>query len=191
VTQHQDLELLRALPPAEQQDQLDQAARETYTNNAAKNNLPRTGGRRYRRAEPERPPRHEPAGRICAPHGCLESEGLIAKADPTGLPAVRHLDKVCQTGGRSGTRSNCSPLACCRAARSSACWQRPRVHDLPAVGYPLHAPECWAWGRAVGVAMRVLYGLGGVCSVLVSRRWKRRPMLREDRRLKRNTNSSR
>jgi hypothetical protein len=51
--------------------------------------------------------------------------------------------------------------------------------------------KCYGSGRAVGVAMRVLYGLGGVNSVLVSRRWKRRPMLREDRRLKRNTNSSR
>jgi hypothetical protein len=30
-----------------------------------------------------------------------------------------------------------------------------------------------------------LYGLGGFWRVLVSRRWKRRPMLREDRRLKR------
>ena len=56
-----------------------------------------------------------------------------------------------------------------------------RTRKIPAVGYPLDAPE----------AMRVLYGFGGVSSVCESRRWKRRPMLLEDRRLKRNTNSSR
>jgi hypothetical protein len=75
VTQHEDLELLRALAAPEQDDKSNKRQARTYTTDTAKNNLQRTGTPTLPRPQPRGPPALTPgADRVCASHALDNNE---------------------------------------------------------------------------------------------------------------------